>query len=332
VDMSCTNCGKALTYTDLYCGNCGTANIDPAFKMPAQRAGEGDQTVPAARPADWAVTAPAGSGTAAPATGLTQVRALAETAMSGDPAENTRNAGHLAYAITRGRGSLDPVLNTRLHLHILRHALVFAGLYAAIQTVALILSLLLAVAGLGLSSALSVLQVVTVGVTITLAALFWLLPVPALLAQWSLLAEHKSGAAGAVLPHIESALNKRATPLDSLKFRALAGHRNSLELRRSNYIGYISCFAHGRDLYVGWTFWLRLSPLRLLMMTVWRRIQDMAGRGDDIHQTLRFEPVRATVAAIHGCALQGIDAAAAELDPAAPCLLSTNNGGLEFEL
>ncbi len=236
----------------------------------------------------------------------------------------------------RGRGNLDPVFNTRLHLQILRHAAVFAGLYTVVQTAVLILSLLLAVTGMGLSSALSMLQVITILVAITLAALFWLLPVPALLTQWSMLVEHKSAAAGTVFQHITSAFNQHATPFDSLTVRNLAppgeGNRDYLELRQSNYCGYISCFPHGHDLYVGWTFWLHLSPLRLLLMMVGRRIQNMTGRGDDVHQTLRFESVRATVAAIHGAALEGIDMAAAELDPGAPHLLSTNTGAFGFEL
>jgi hypothetical protein len=235
----------------------------------------------------------------------------------------------------RGRGNLDPVFNTRLQLQMLRHAGLFAGLYAAIQTVALILSLLLAVAGMGLSSALSMFQVFAIGTLITLAALFWLLPVPAMLTQWSLMVDHKSAAANTVFRHITSAFKQHATPLDSLKIRNLAppgeGGRDYLEARRNNYRGYVSCFPHGHDLYVGWTFWLRLSPLRLMTMVVERRIQNIAGRGDDVHQTLRFESARATVAALHSAALAGVDAATAELDPEAPRLLG-NTSSFEFEL
>jgi hypothetical protein len=337
VDVTCINCGGILTESDLYCGNCGTSRLAGAeTSAPAPRTPGGGQPVPAARPAESAASAPTGTGPLAPGTGLAQVRAAAETAAPGRSAENVRYADQrLAYTTMRGRGNLDPVFNTRLHLQMLRHAGVFAGLYAVIQTVVLILSLLLAVTGMGLSSAFSMFQVFTIGTLITLAALFWLLPVPALLTQWSLMVEHKSAAANTVFRHITLAFNQHATPLDSLKVRNLAppgeGGRDYLELRRNNYCGYVSCFPHGHDLYVGWTFWLRLSPLRLLMMMVERRIHNMTGRGDDVHQTLRFESARATVAALHSAALEVVDAATAELDPKAPRLLGeTSSFGFEL--
>jgi hypothetical protein len=71
-------------------------------------------------------------------------------------------------------------------------------------------------------------------------------------------------------------------------------------------------------LYLGWTFWLHMSPLRLLMIAIGRNIQDLTNRGDGIHRSLRFESTRALVAAMHRSTLAGIDAATSELDPADP--------------
>ena len=90
---------------------------------------------------------------------------------------------------------------------------------------------------------------------------------------------------------------------------------NTWELRRGHFRGYISCFAHGTDLYVGWTFWLYMSPLRLLMMVIGRNIRDATSRGNAIQRSLRFESARALVAAIHGATLTGIDAASEQVDP-----------------
>ena len=91
--------------------------------------------------------------------------------------------------------------------------------------------------------------------------------------------------------------------------------REYLELRRGHFRGYISCFVHGTDLYVGWTFWLYMSPLRLLVMVIGRNIRDAISRGKAIQRSLHFESGRALVAAMHGAALAGIDAASDQLDP-----------------
>ena len=87
------------------------------------------------------------------------------------------------------------------------------------------------------------------------------------------------------------------------------GRRDYLELRRGNFTGYISCFPHGRDLYLGWTFWIYMSPFRLLLMRIGRTIQNFNGRGNDLYQTLRYESVRATVGAIQLCTREGTEAA-----------------------
>src|SRR5262249_2075952 len=75
------------------------------------------------------------------------------------------------------------------------------------------------------------------------------------------------------------------------------------------FSGYISCFEHGNDLYVGMTFWIYLSPARLALMKIGRQLQDLSGRGNDIYQTLRYDSTRATIAALHHCTLEGVDAA-----------------------
>ena len=50
-----------------------------------------------------------------------------------------------------------------------------------------------------------------------------------------------------------------------------------------------------------------VSPVRLFMVRMGRRFQDYTGRGNDMFQTLRYEPARATIAALHTCTLEGVD-------------------------
>ncbi len=148
--------------------------------------------------------------------------------------------------------------------------------------------------------------------------------------------EQRSDATQTAFGHINSAFQADNTPVDSLRVRTASRHeegdREYLELRRDHFSGYISCFAHGCDLYVGWTFWLHMSPLRLLMMIIGRNTRDMTRRGDGIYRSLRFESTRALVAAMHGATLAGIDAANGELDPVGPPLAKETATDMNVEL
>jgi hypothetical protein len=235
-----------------------------------------------------------------------------------------------------GPANLDPVRNARYLAYVLRQAGLFTGIYLLIETV-LSLSLLLSrAAGTTLGSALR-LEVDSLWlVALALAILFWLIPVPALLTEWSLLMEQGSDAARLAFEQINSALGTHGAPLDSQRVQTVSGRgedeREYLELRRGHFRGYISCFAHGSDLYVGWTFWLYMSPLRLLLMVIGRNIRDATSRGNAIQRSLRFESARALVAAIHGATLAGIDAAGDQLDPVGPQLVRETAIDMNFRL
>ena len=227
-------------------------------------------------------------------------------------------------AATRLAGStnLDPIRNARYLAYVLRQAGLFAGVYLLIETVLWLYLLLSRTAGTTLGSAFR-LEIDSVWrVALVLAILFWLIPVPALLTEWSLLMERGSDAAQRAFEQINSAFGTHGAPLDSQRVRTVSRHgeddREYLELRRGHFRGYISCFVHGTDLYVGWTFWLYMSPLRLLVMVIGRNIRDAISRGKAIQRSLHFESGRALVAAMHGATLAGIDAASDQLDPANP--------------
>ena len=221
-----------------------------------------------------------------------------------------------------GSANLDPIRNARYLAYVLRQAGLFAGIYLLIETVLWLYLLLSRAAGPTLGSAVR-LEIDSVWrVALVLAILFWLIPVPALLTEWSLLMERGSDAAQRAFEQINSAFGTHGAPLDSQRVRTVSRHgeddREYLELRRGHFRGYISCFVHGTDLYVGWTFWLYMSPLRLLVMVIGRNIWDAISRGKAIQRSLHFESGRALVAAMHGATLAGIDAAGDQLDSANP--------------
>ena len=293
------------------------AQADPAQASPAQ-AQPAEQTLAAADP-----TSP-------------QNAATPENAAAAESGPGA--AAPLRPVATRlsGSANLDPIRNARFLAYVLRQAGLFTGVYLLIETVLWLGLLFTRAAGTTPGSALR-LEIDGVWlVALVLAIAFWLIPVPALLNEWSLLIEQGSDAAELAFEQINSAFGTHGAPLDSQRVRTVSRHgeddREYLELRRGHFRGYISCFVHGTDLYVGWTFWLYMSPLRLLMMVIGRNIRDATSRGKAIQRSLRFESARALVAAIHGATLAGIDAASDQLDPANPQLARETAIDMNFRL
>jgi hypothetical protein len=256
----------------------------------------------------------------------------------GQPSQPHRTAGTAARVPHRtrltGQANLDPAANSRLLLRVGRQAVLFAGIYLLTETAALIVFLSLGFTGLGLHPALRLeleslwLAALAVGI------LFWIIPVPALLGQWSMLVENSADANGAAFEHIAMAFRDHDVPLDSLHVRAVSPRhecaRDYLELRRGRFSGFISCFPHGRDLYVGWTFFLRMSPGRLMLWSIGRSVQHVTRRGGDIQRALWFESTRALVAAMHSAALAGVSAAVSAPDPAAETAESADDVVVKF--
>ncbi|HUY51862.1 MAG TPA: hypothetical protein VMV92_40210 [Streptosporangiaceae bacterium] len=246
------------------------------------------------------------------------------TASPAAPEETTRDAAYadrqLSYTEVTGEPSFDPLRNSRFGWQLVRRAGLFV-LFGFIAESVIFLFLLLVAAVARSLAIFAISPVISFLIGIGLIIAYLVMPVPALLAQWSRLLGFRAAAADTAFEHISQAMQRHATPHDSLRPRRLRppgeGLRYYLELRRGVFAGFISCFPHGRDLYVGWTFWIYMSPLRLMIMKVGRQIQNWTGRGNDIHQTLRYDSTRATIAALHACTMEGIDAAVRALDPGA---------------
>jgi hypothetical protein len=311
----CRNCGLSLDANDAFCGNCGQAAdtgsaahggaiAAAASPRGSDRSGAGVPPASEMQPAqqDQAATA-----------GAAELAADLERRLTADQAQ-------MNFELT-GDWSFDPLRNRRFLWQIARRL----GLYtAAALAVQIIFFLFTAVTDLstGNSPSLGGGAKVSALLWIALVLIFWLVPVPGLLRQWSNLLSDQAPAAQRAFDCIHQAIDRHATPRDALRERGYPlpgeGHRRFLELHRGVFTGYISCFPHGNDLYVGYSFWIRMSPLRLLLMRIGRNIQDWTGRGNDMYQTLRYESTRATVGAIHICTVEGIKAAIGESGPAGP--------------
>jgi len=364
----CIGCGEALFAGDSFCGNCGRPARPATTTVPAAREPEGTGAgraaagaaepgpglirirsapgVPAVPPAPAAGSAdtPAAAGGARPGQPgqPTQAGEPRQTARPGQPGQPEAGSGASQPASGAGRTRLpgqaiaDPVRNTRYLRQVLVHAATFAGIYVLVELTLLTLLLLLGAADIGFSVAVKLELGSLAPVAVVLVIRFGLTPVPALLGQWTLLVEGMAEASQLVFGDIQAAFGAHQVPLDGLGPLTLAppgqATREYIELRQGRFVGYLSCFPHGRDLYVGWTFWVRMSPGRLTTMIIGRTMRSAVGRDDDIHRELSLEGTRALVAAMHSAALAGIGTASAAAGPGGPAAHPERTGGATLGL
>jgi hypothetical protein len=278
----------------------------PLFTSPAPTGGPaGAELIMPGALADQAILWPPGSADAVHGTAALREPEAGPDGLAGGHAQPVPAAGPPRTRLT-GHGGFDPAGNNRVLLQLLRQAALFAAIYALIQTGTLLTFLALGISGLGLGPALGLEMVSLKVVALILVIPFWLIPVSALLGQWAVLTEGAAGGAKEAFQRMSAAFSAHGIPVDSLEVQTVTpggeDTREYLEVRRGRFRGFLACFPHGRDLYLGWTFWLRISPARLLLLVIGRRLRNLGGRGD-IERTLRAESARALVAAMHTAAL-----------------------------
>jgi hypothetical protein len=204
--------------------------------------------------------------------------------------------------------SFDPLTNVRYLYRLWRQGATFGAIYAIGAFLSGIPVILLSLLGLGVLGILW--TIVGVIFFIALAVAYWFLPVTALLSEWKFLVDDQGHAWQATLAYTQGALQRRQVPLDNAEVRRItlaAGEsRDYLEIRRGIFAGYVSSFQQGADLYVGWTFWLKLSPGRWLVMLVMRAFHEIVQRGSDMHVTLRYESAKAMRESMHAAVHEGV--------------------------
>jgi hypothetical protein len=307
------NQATATTNADSPAADAPTVQSPPAAAPPAEAPPADAPPADAPPAAEWP-TAAVQTETPATAIPATAIPAAAiPQAADPDDTEWSWYLGESTLIDMSVTGALDPLLNTRFLAQLARRFAIYATVTVFVDAVVFVLNLLVALAS-GSTGALVFIPVFASLSLLALLLVFFLLPVPALLAEWHRLLTFRAAAAGPTLTFIQQALERHHTPYAKLAQKPITppGERRKLylELQRGLFNGYISCFAYGEDLYVGWTFWIYVSPLRVIILRLTRKVQDYTGRGNDIYQTLRFESAQATVAAMHACALEGIKFAA----------------------
>ena len=160
--------------------------------------------------------------------------------------------------------------------------------------------------------------VVSLLFSLALTLCFWFLKIPIQLSEWKLTVDGKAAAAPIVFGHIAAVLYERRTPIAPMRAQRFrlpqTGFRDYLELHSHIFYGYVACFAYGQDLYIGWTFWSRLSPFRYVCMFIARIFQSLFGRGSDLYISLRYDSARALRETIHSATREGVDVAVGRLE------------------
>jgi hypothetical protein len=307
---TCDRCNGPVNSGDTFCGNCGNVLATTTPHVPPQ-------PVPDFTPASPPVAPPPMN----PASNRPPPAPPPPARRPGPPRPGPGQVPDLA--ITRrniiysdemdSRSTFDPLTNPRFLRQLGFRFLIYTSVTGFIDTTVLVLTLILA-----RSAILGVIGTVAPLSWLIVVVLFWVLPVPALIGQRTQLLTHRAAVAPRVFGYISHAFDEHATPRDSLQVRKITppgqDRRGYLELRDGLFTGYVSCFGHGTDLYFGWTFWLRVSPIRVAFMRLGRNVQNYSGRGGDIYQTFRWESAKASVGAIQACMLDGIEAAVNEMD------------------
>lgn len=233
----------------------------------------------------------------------------------GPAADADRTYRSINYNDIEAPSTFDPLANSRF----LRNLAVRLALYTSVAGFIDVVIVVLTIATGGLRGADYLKTVFLVSALAVLAA-FWVLPVPALVGQWTRLFTYRGPLAEGMLDRIRQSFGRHATPCDGLRTRMMKPggrtRRAYVELKDGIFTGYISCFAHGNDMCVAWTFWLQVSPIRLVTMRLGRLIR--SGAACSLQQTIGWESAQASFGAIHACTLDGIAAALMQADGKAP--------------
>jgi len=149
-------------------------------------------------------------------------------------------------------------------------------------------------------------------------AVFWvvllLVKIDEPVAEWKTLIEGKSAAAESSYAAIYHSLARRRIPLGVSPRRIRSdimaeSVNNRLIITERAYVAYVSVFAFGTSLYVGWMMWRNRRGVTLIIQFVKDLFGGLLGRTGIVNQMLRTERVRAMREAVHSAVREGVDAA-----------------------
>jgi hypothetical protein len=329
---TCTSCGDEVVAGDVFCAGCGAKQPAPAGmavntltgppEPPLRTSTTGTMGGPPAPPEgqssgfERAGKAPPVADVRLPSAGFPEP--LASDELLGQAAPNTVYLGQrMMYEKEQQLEEFDPLRSRRYISEMLQKAflvwIVWAVGWIPILIVGGICSAISPVFGLAIGGLLLIVW------CIVMACAFWLPKLPGQLSEWKFSVDDKGEAAPIVFDHIAWALHRRDAPVDSAQLRRFKvmgqGTRDQLEIRQGIFYALVSCLANGGDLYIGWTFWISMSPARFLWTAIRRLIWELRFRGHAIYVSLQFDRAKAFREALHSAVREGVDVAAGQQTP-----------------
>lgn len=290
--MNCPACGSGFAPGDEFCGACGTPL--GGGSAPVTRS---EQRLPPLRPPGSNLPPPQAES-AQTWTALPHVAGPEDNPILGEAMPNEQYTG-LRMVYEQSAEVLDPISSRKFFWSMLWHWLRWTETGVIVTGVLF----LLGIRSPGLLGFLWLAWFVG----------YCFLPVRTPISEWKFMVDGQGAAAEQAFEHIAWVFRQRETPVSRLKVgRVRLGLRKSrdfLQCRLGDFQGYISCFAFGRDLYIGWTFWWRLSTVRYWLLRIQRAFQGMTMRNSELHWILRYDNAKALREVIHGAAREGVDAA-----------------------
>jgi hypothetical protein len=143
-------------------------------------------------------------------------------------------------------------------------------------------------------------------------ALVLLMPIRQTLSEWSLVVDDRAALSESAYATVaEELLRRRQIPAQVFPRRIRVGRpqpgiRNFLLVKLGKYFMFVSVFAFGRDLYLGWSLIRRDIPIIFLL----RYFAAKLGTDPGFSRLIDIEPVKALREVVHNALRTGIEAAA----------------------
>lgn len=152
--------------------------------------------------------------------------------------------------------------------------------------------------------------------SVLLACLFWFRPLSVQLTEWMITIDGAGDGARAALEHMYLIVHNRQTPVRTLRVVRLRAarqqQRDYLRLDDGHFSGFVSSFNYGTDLFIGWTFWLTMSPAQWLWLSLRRMFRSSS---NNIYVSLVNDQPKAMREVMHAAVRQGVDMATGRIRP-----------------
>jgi hypothetical protein len=145
---------------------------------------------------------------------------------------------------------------------------------------------------------------------IVFVVVFLAIRLPEPIGEWRVLLTDRADTADSVYSQISGTLSRRGMPI-RVYFRRIhngfgRGANNRLVLREGNYTAYVSVFAYGTSLYLGWTMWRSRYSIVLLLQFVMDSLDGFLNRNDPERKMMQTERPRAMREAVHAVCREGL--------------------------